>query len=101
MKLIITILTLFLAQKTFAQKLDTIWYNNKWGKTQQVSARHYSRVIEKLATDKYKVKDYYETGSLQMEGFFSSIDPDIKDGEFKYWYRRSKMYANKTITRYT
>ncbi|WP_316842257.1 energy transducer TonB [Pedobacter gandavensis] len=90
MKLIITLLTLFLAQKALAQKPDTIWYNNKWEKTQQLNARHYSRVVEKLSTDNYKVKDYYETGSLQMEGFFSSLEPDIKNGAFKYWYRTGK-----------
>lgn len=97
MKLITTItLIFFFTQQTFAQKTDTIWYNNKWEKTQQVSARHYSRVIEKLGTDKYKVKDYYETGSQQMEGFFSSVEPDIKDGEFKYWYRSGKKQMDVT-----
>lgn len=96
MKLIITLLLFFLVQKEIAQKPDTIWYNNKWEKTQQVSSRHYSRVIEKLRTDKYKVKDYYETGSLQMEGFFSSVDPDIKNGEFKYWYRNGKKQMDLT-----
>lgn len=96
MKLITTVLTLFLVQNGLAQKLDTIWYNNKWEKTQQVSARHYSRVIEKLNTGNYKVKDYYETGSRQMEGFFSSIDPDIKNGEFEYWYRSGKKQMEVT-----
>lgn len=96
MKLIITILALSLGQEALAQKPDTVWYNNKWEKTQQVSERHYSRVIEKLDTDKYKVKDYYETGSLQMEGFYTSVDPDIKNGEFKYWYRNGKKQMDVT-----
>ncbi|NRF39293.1 energy transducer TonB [Pedobacter foliorum] len=96
MKMLITILTLFLAQNTFAQKLDTIWYNNKWKKTQQVSERHFFRVIEKLDTDKYKVKDYFETGSQQMEGFFSSLDPDIKNGDFKYWFKSGKKQMEIT-----
>ena len=96
MKLIITFLTLFVAQNALAQKPDTIWYNNKWEKTQQVSARHYSRIVEKLSKDRYKVKDNYETGARQMEGFFSSIDPDIKNGEFNYWYRSGKKQMDAT-----
>ena len=96
MKLIITILALSLGQQALAQKPDTIWYNNKWEKTQQVSERHYSRVIEKLDINKYKVKDYYETGSMQMEGFYSSVDPDVKNGEFKYWYRNGKKQMDVT-----
>jgi protein TonB len=90
MKLIIIILMLFFAQPTLAQKTDTIWYNSKWEKTQVVSERHYSRVIETVSANKYLVKDYYETGSKQMEGFYSSINPEIKNGEFKYWYRSGK-----------
>lgn len=96
MKTIIILLALSLSQNALAQKLDTIWYNNKWEKTQQVSARHYSRVVEKLHKDKFKVKDYYETGSLQMEGFFSMLDPDIKHGVFKYWYRSGKTQMEVT-----
>jgi len=96
MKLIITLLSLFLVREALAQKPDTIWYNNKWEKTQQLSARHYYRVIEKLNTNNYKVKDYYETGYQQMEGFFSSLEPDMKNGEFKYWYRSGKKQMDAT-----
>ncbi|SMC46991.1 energy transducer TonB [Pedobacter africanus] len=96
MKMIITFLALSLGQQALAQKPDTIWYNNKWEKTQHVSERHYSRVIEKLDINNYRVKDYYETGSLQMEGFYSSLDPDIKNGEFKYWYRNGKKQMDVT-----
>ena len=57
---------------------------------------NYSRVIEKLDINKYKVKDFYETGSMQMEGFYSSLDPDVKNGEFKYWYRNGKKQMDVT-----
>lgn len=96
MKLIVTILILFFGQHAFAQKTDTIWYNNKWGKTQKVNERHYSRVIEKLDINRYKVKDYYETGSVQMEGLYTALDPDVKNGEFKYWYRDGKKQMEVT-----
>lgn len=96
MKLITIFLILFLAQQTFAQRADTIWYNNKWEKTQEPGKRHYFRVVKKLGAEKYKVEDYYETGAQQMEGFFSSVDPDVKNGEFKYWYRSGKTQMDAT-----
>lgn len=96
MKLFISILTLLFAQQVIAQKPDTIWYNNKWEKTTQVSDRHYSRVIKNLAENSFLVRDFYETGAKQMEGIFTTLDPDIKNGEFSYWYRSGKKQMDAT-----
>jgi len=96
MKLFISILTLLFAQQVIAQKPDTIWYNNKWEKTTQVSDRHYSRVIKNLAKNSFLVRDFYETGAKQMEGIFTALDPDIKNGEFSYWYRSGKKQMDAT-----
>ncbi|MCX7552130.1 toxin-antitoxin system YwqK family antitoxin [Xanthomarina sp. F2636L] len=32
------------------------------------------------------VKFYYKNGNLKSEGFYSSIEPDIREGEFKWYY---------------
>lgn len=67
-----------------AQKqLDTIFYDKNWKESSKVGASFYRiRVKEKKG---FTVSDYYINGTLQMTGFFKSIEPDIKIGLFKYY----------------
>lgn len=96
MKLTTTIFLFFIAQGLSAQTTDTIWYDNKWKKTDDITLRHYFRLIEKINEKNYKVKDYYETKSLQMEGFYSSLTPEVKHGKFQYWSENGKLQTNAT-----
>lgn len=74
-----------------AQEIDTIWYNNKWEKTNDVKTKHYLRIIEKISSDTFFVRDFYETKAKQMEGYYSSLNPEIKNGTFLYWFRNGKI----------
>jgi len=96
MKLTITIFLFFIAQALSAQTADTIWYDNKWKKTDEVSARHYFRLTEKISEKNYEVKDYYKTKSLQMEGFYSSLTPAVKHGKFQYWFSDGNKQMDAT-----
>lgn len=34
---------------------------------------------------------YYSNGKKYMEGYYSSIEPDVKDGEFKWYYKNGLL----------
>ena len=71
---------------SFAQKADTIWYTSKWEKTDK-SNRYYYRVIDRDdLKELYYVKDFYPNGKVQMEGYYTSLNPDIRNGQFKWWF---------------
>ena len=97
MKYILIFLIGLYAQMATAQTTDTIWYNNKWEKTNDVDARHYSRLITKIDTGKYFVRDIYENKKIQMEGYYSSLNPEIKNGDFHYWFRSGKKQMEMTF----
>lgn len=66
---------------------DTIFFDDQWNKCSQDVASYY-RIIE-LCDDSnypYLVKDFYITGEIQMIGYYSSLDPETKEGEFFYYH---------------
>lgn len=98
-KLTLFLLVNFAFSYSFAQRTDTIWYNNKWEKTEEIKARHYFRTTEKIAADHYLVNDFYETKAKQMEGNYSSLNPEVKHGKFKYWFRNGKVQMEATYVK--
>ncbi len=99
MKLTLLLLANLAFSYSFAQRTDTVWYNNKWEKTEEIKARHYFRTIEKVASDHYVVNDFYETRAKQMLGNYSSINPEVKHGKFKYWFRNGKVQMEATYVK--
>lgn len=60
--------------------------------TFDTGSNEFRRVITELPAGKAKVCDYYLTGELLMEGYFSYVDPDdpkkdVPDGEFVWYYK--------------
>ncbi|MEJ0056451.1 MAG: hypothetical protein WDN75_12850 [Bacteroidota bacterium] len=39
-----------------------------------------------------KVRDFYRTYSRQWDGYLSSVNPDIKDGETNYYFENGKVH---------
>lgn len=93
-------------KSAFAQKVDTTWYNSKWGKADKAN-RYYYRVIEKDETkDLYFVRDFYPSGQIQMEGYYKSLNPDIRDGDFKWWFengqkQREAVFKDNSMVKVT
>lgn len=89
-------LCLFLCLANFcsnAQTVDTVWINSKWEKSTKAESV-YHRVIQKSADQKlYLVSDYYNTGERQMTGTYLSLDPEVKDGQFTWWFKNGKKRA--------
>jgi len=75
-----------------AQTVDTIWYNQKWEKTIQPSAYHFYRTIKPdTARRYYEVTDHYSNGQIQMHGYFTSLEPEERGGEFTYYNEQGIM----------
>jgi periplasmic protein TonB len=91
MKRIFMILSFFgMVMVSKAQKIDTVYFDSKWVKTDKAN-KHYYRVIKENKDRKtFFIKDFYSTGATQMEGTYSSLDPDVKNGNFVWFYPDGK-----------
>jgi periplasmic protein TonB len=83
---LVTIIFLLLSNSLFSQPNDTTWYTKKWEKTNKTNGYYY-RISKYNATNKnYTVTDYFPSGKPQMRGNCSSLEPEIKEGLFVYYY---------------
>lgn len=72
---------------------DTTYYDINWIKTNPSNAKYYS--IVKKTNRSWQKKDYFLSNKrIQMQGTFSSIDPDVKEGYFE-WYFINGQLQNK------
>ncbi len=91
-KPIIVLLTLTLFQQVFSQ--EKIYLDKNWKKTIQENATFY-RILEKKSDSLYFVKDYYISGTMQMDGHFTNLEKETLHGTIN-WYDKD---GYKTITR--
>ena len=90
--LVSIIASIFSLTETIAQTNDTVYYNAKWEKTDREN-KHFYRVIHREEKKKpIRVEDYYPNGVKQMDGWYSSLEPDIRDGEFTWWHEDGKKH---------
>lgn len=95
-KLILATALIFISIQSFAQtdftlrqdyaQSDTIYFDEKWKTTSRADA-HFYRLVEKNE-ELYHVEDYFMNGRIQMSGVYSSLDPERKEGYFKF-YRKN------------
>ncbi|GEM_PF-6173907 len=85
MKKIILLLLLSIATNLTAQK-DILYFDAGWNKTTKAEAKFYRPIPLKKTGNLYQVKDYYITGSLQMEGYYSNIEKEELEGKVVWYY---------------
>jgi len=92
--LIFTLMTvsMYVASKVNAQTRDTLYYNAKWEKTDRENRHFYRVVYREDNTGPIRVQDYYPNGMMQMDGWYSSLDPEVRDGEFTWWHEDGKKH---------
>jgi antitoxin component YwqK of YwqJK toxin-antitoxin module len=105
-RLLTLILLLFSSFLASGQKTDTIYFDANWKVSNHNNSAYYR--IDKKENDRWLRTDYYrENNQMQMRGYVSSRDPEIKTGYFEWFYPNGKIlhighYAdNKEVGEHT
>src|SRR5262245_2905159 len=86
------LLLFFICPLAAAAQQDSItYYNGFWKKTAKDSAEYF-RLWERKGNF-FHAKDYYISGKLQMEGDYSSQEPEIEEGYFIWYYENGQKFA--------
>jgi protein TonB len=99
---ILILLTLMLSINASGQKTDTTYFDSDWKPSTKLLSSYFriTKVIEE--GKKYKIADYYKTGELQMMGNYSSIEPEVREGMFNWYYKNGlhksqRMYKSNNL----
>jgi protein TonB len=97
LRAIISALTLLIISfQGYGQTIDTIFYDANWKETVKASSSYY-RILVKKEDGKFFVTDYYNSGQVQMTGTLTAHDPDMKDGDFVYYYENGAIKTKSTF----
>lgn len=97
-KLLVTILfSGFFLSSALAQEQDTTYFDEYWSVTTKHDATYY-RPAPTKEKDGYRIKDYYLSGALQMNGFSSSATEDLFEGEVIWYYESGQTEQQGTYT---
>lgn len=66
------------------EKSNRIFYTHEWKVTTNKDSIAFYRIVTPHKNG-YLVKDYYINDTLQMEGYYSDLTKEIKDGLFKFY----------------
>ncbi|HEX7413416.1 MAG TPA: TonB family protein [Bacteroidia bacterium] len=80
----------------FAQT-DTLYYNQDWEGSTKENASFY-RLIKK-ENNLFLVEDHYKNNVLQMSGSFSSLNPELYEGYFKYYSEKGLLNKEGLFTK--
>lgn len=105
-KFILSLLLLFISQFVFAQSSDTTWFTKTWEKTTKENGYYYRTVTSDAQGGLLHVKDFFASGELQMEGYYTSLDPEMKEGTFIWWHKngvkqRECLFQNNAMVKLT
>jgi TonB family protein len=77
---------------------DTTYLDNDFKPTIFDNAEYY-RVTHKEPDGRYKIADHYLNNKLQMEGYFSDLKQEIKDGFFVFYDRHGSRESQGNYTK--
>jgi protein TonB len=90
------IFLLVLSFHSYGQVLDTIFYDANWKESVKANSSYY-RILLKKEDGKFNVTDYFKSGEIQMTGTLKSHDPDVKDGDFVFYYKNGVTQTKSTF----
>ncbi|MDZ4847037.1 MAG: hypothetical protein SH857_16005 [Chitinophagales bacterium] len=91
MKNLIWIINLLIPLALSAQSDSVKYFNQYWKETTKDSARFYRAI--KQEENRQHVMDYYISGTLQMEGDYSSLQPEIQEGYFVWYFETGQKFV--------
>lgn len=104
-KFIILFVGLFFSFLSFSQQQEQIFYNSEWKVCNQSKAEYYRLItLDENGKPIGKVKDYYISGKLQWEGYFSYVDKydnskDINEGLCIWYYENGKKSRESNMVK--
>jgi protein TonB len=93
--LVSTLLLMLLSVSSYGQKTDTSFYDGNWKAADKANHVYY-RITAVTDNDHLLVKDYYKDGSLYMTGQYKTLIPEVKDGEFTWYYATGNKKTTST-----
>lgn len=69
---------------------DTTYFDSKWEKTNADNAS-YSRIERKTNKGIERIDYYTSNNQIQMEGEYLSLNPEIKNGKFRWYHANGKL----------
>lgn len=95
-RLILLVFSFFLSITVIGQTQEKIYYDENWKVCSKSDADYYRLItFDEKGKPLGKVKDYYITGELQWEGYFSYVDKydnskDINEGHCIWYHKDGK-----------
>jgi TonB family protein len=90
-RLIICIVIILACFSDVLKAQDTTFFNKNWQIVLSKQEAAYFRLVKKEG-ELWQINNYYLNGSLQMSGYFSSLDKETKVGVFKYYRPNGKIH---------
>lgn len=88
--------TLFIISSLLAFPQEIQYFDTHWEETNERNAAYF-RIVRDTVDNLKVVEDYYYLSKeLQMKGIYRSFEPQIRHGEFNWWYRRGVKKRNST-----
>ncbi|MEM9361576.1 MAG: hypothetical protein AAGA43_03025 [Bacteroidota bacterium] len=84
-------MSIFCCVTTLQSQNDTIWYDARWKESDKSEASFY-RISTKEQSGLFKIRDYYLSGKLQMEGFSTKADKDFFVGKVVWFREDGKVF---------
>ncbi|HEY1031909.1 MAG TPA: energy transducer TonB [Flavipsychrobacter sp.] len=76
---------------------DTTYFDMEWQRTTKEKAFYYRLPVEKEG-NRYRMRDYYMSGTLQMDGYSTSPDTEINVGYHVYYFENgNKKYEGAYV----
>jgi periplasmic protein TonB len=77
--------------------LDTIWFDIHWKQSALHDGQYYRLVwADTSGKIQFFVKDFYRSGKIQMDGTYKAINPDVRDGNFVFYYENGNRQSVMT-----
>ncbi len=96
MKHLFIIILFFSLINSIAQ--DKIYLDKDWKKTTEDKA-HFYRVLEKKSDSLFYIEDYYISGKMQMDGYFSNLEKETLVGKINWYDEQGIITITKTYTK--
>ncbi|WP_405398320.1 hypothetical protein [Maribacter sp. Asnod2-G09] len=97
MKNILPLLFLVFSAHITAQK-DTLYFDADWHRTEKASAAFFRPVPLEKEGDLYHVKDYFISGNIQMDGYWSNLEDETNQGKVQWYHENGQLLESRQYT---